>query len=134
VKGNGIMLKYGGICSTESVDDVAGRHCWWKGNCNMGSGDVEEVVGWNSSCWWKGIGWVKGGMLGNGIMLKCNGSGNSSEGSKHGGEGNPIGNQAAVGEAGTLSVGCACCMCKLLGGVERCMRAGVGCFAFRLQN
>ena len=105
-----------GICNIGSgdVDDVAGGNAWWKGDCNSGSGDVDDVAGWNSSCWWKGIGGVKGAMWGKGIMLKCNGSGNSSEGLRHGGEGNPIGSHAASGGVAELVGVCACCMCTLL--------------------
>ena len=47
-------------------------------------------------------------MLGNGMMLKCNGSGNSREGSNHGGDGT-TGNHAAIGGVAELMVGCACC-------------------------
>ena len=66
-------------------------------------------------------------MLGNGIMLMCNGSGNNSEGSKHGGEGNGIGSHGAIGGVAELGGRCACCMCALVGAVERCIVC-VACF------
>ena len=77
---------------------------------------MEEVVGLNSTCWSKGRGGVKKAMSVKGIMLKCKGRGNSSDGLKHGGEGNGIGSHAAIGGVAELGGSCACCMCTLLGG------------------
>ena len=60
---------------------------------------------------------VKGAMLGSDIMLKCNGSGKSSEGSNHGGEGYSMGKGAMLGNGIMLkstgeeqNVGGECCM------------------------
>ena len=98
---------------------------------------MEEVVGLNSTCWSKGRGGVKKAMSVKGIMLKCKGRGNSSDGLKHGGEGNGIGSHAAIGGVAELGGSCACCMCTLLGGEARGIGVCFGSFsplACFLQN